>query len=144
MRTFTLPEAQTLIPVLDALLQRAQAAASIASAREHSLQSLHQSIFLAGGMRVDLLRVATLKGEHDKAVEEARSTLGEIDEIGVDVKDLHTGLLEFPFQLEDDVVLLLWTQGDPSITAWRTADQSYDDRQPLDDRFLPGSDNRPH
>ena len=144
MRTFTLPEAQTLIPVLDALLQRAQAAAGIATAREHSLQSLHQSIFLAGGMRVDLLRVATIKGEHEKAVEDARTTLGEIDEIGVDVKDLHTGLLEFPFQLDEDVVLLCWTQGEPSITAWRTSDQSYDDRQPLDDRFLPGTNDRPH
>ena len=41
MRTFTLPEAQTLIPVLDSLLQRAQSAAGVATAREHSLQSLH-------------------------------------------------------------------------------------------------------
>ncbi len=143
MRTFTLPEAQTLIPVLDSLLQRAQAAAGIATAREHSLQALHQAIFLSGGMRVDLLRVAKLKGEHDKAVEEARKTLGEIDEIGVEVKDLHTGLLEFPFQLDDDVVHLCWTQGETTITAWRAADQTYDDRQPLDERFSRGND-RPH
>ncbi len=144
MRTFTLPEAQTLIPVLNTLLQRAQTAAGVANAREHSLQSLHQSIFLAGGMRVDLLRVAKIKGEHEKAVEDARSTLGEIDEIGVDVKDLHIGLLEFPFQLDEDVVLLCWTQGDTSITAFRTADQTFDERQPLDDRFLPGNTDRPH
>lgn len=144
MRTFTLPEAQTLIPVLDALLQRAQTAAGVASAREDTLQSLHQSIFLAGGMRVDLLRVATIKGEHDKAVEDARTTLGEIDEIGVDVKDLHTGLLEFPFQLDEDVVLLCWTQGETGITAYRTADQAFEDRQPLDERFLPGGTDRMH
>ena len=144
MRTFTLPEAQTLIPVLDALLQRAQAAAGVATAREHTLQSLHQSIFLSGGMRVDLLRVAAIKGEHDKAVEEARNTLGEIDEIGVEVKDLHTGLLEFPFQLDEDIVHLCWTQGERSITAYRTADQTFDDRQPLDDRFLGGGNSRPH
>ena len=94
-------------------------------------------------MRVDLVRVAKLKGEHDKAVEEARNTLGEIDEIGVEVKDLHTGLLEFPFQLDEEVVLLCWTQGEASITAWRTAEQTFDERQPLDDRFLRGND-RPH
>ena len=75
-------------------------------------------------------------------MKEARDTLGEIGEIGVEVKDLHTGLLEFPFQLEDEVVMLCWIQGETSITAWRTAEQSYDDRQPLDERFSPGE--RPH
>ena len=94
-------------------------------------------------MRVDLLHVATLKGEHDKAVEEARTTLGEIDEIGVEVKDLHVGLLEFPYLLEDDIVHLCWTQGEPNITAWRAPDQSFEDRQALDDRFTRGND-RPH
>ncbi len=143
MRTFTLAEAQALIPVLNSLLQRAQACAGVATAREHTLQSLHQAIFLAGGMRVDLVHVARLKSEHDKAVEDARSTLGEIDEIGVEVKDLHTGLLEFPFQLGDDIVHLCWMQGETTITAWRASDGGDDDRQPLDDRFSRGND-RPH
>ena len=142
MRTFTLPEAQRLIPLLDSLLQRAQSAAGIATAREHTLQSLHQAIFLNGGMRVDLLQVGRLKGEQEKAVEDARNTLGEISEIGVEVKDLHTGLLEFPFQLDEEVVLLCWTQGESNITNWRSADQSFDDRQPIDDRFTRGE--RPH
>lgn len=100
-RTFTLPEAQALIPVVNALLKRAQAAAG-----------------------------------------EARESIGEIDEIGVHVKDLDTGLLEFPFQLEDQIVLLCWIQGETAIQAWRTLDQSYDERQPLDDRFTRGE--RPH
>ena len=141
-RTFTLPEAQALIPVLNALLKRAQAAAAIATAREHVLQSLHHAIFLAGGMRVDLLKVSRLKAEHDKSVSEARESISEIDEIGVELKDLDTGLLEFPFQLEDQVVLLCWIQGEDTIHNWRTADQSYDQRQPLDDRFTRGE--RPH
>ncbi len=142
MRTFTLPEAQRLLPLLDSLLQRAQSAAGVATAREHTLQSLHQAIFLNGGMRVDLLQVGRIKGEQEKAVEDARNTLGEISEIGVEVKDLHTGLLEFPFQLDEEVVLLCWTQGESNITNWRSAEQSFDDRQPIDDRFTRGE--RPH
>ena len=142
MRTFTLPEAQRLLPLLDSLLQRAQSAAGVATAREHTLQSLHQAIFLNGGMRVDLLEVGRLKGEQEKAVDDARNILGEIGEIGVEVKDLHTGLVEFPFQLEEEVVLLCWTQGESSITAWRSAEQGFDDRQPIDDRFTRGE--RPH
>ena len=142
MRTFTLPEAQTLLPVLSSLLERAQEAAGTATEREHTLQGLHQAIFINGGMHVDLLHVARLKGEQERAVAEARDTLKEIEEIGVSVKDLQIGLLEFPFQLEDEVVLLCWEQGQAAITTWRTAEQDPSDRQPLDDRFT--RPDRPH
>ena len=88
MRTFTLPEAQTLIPILDSLLQRAQAAAAVATSREHAMQSLSQAIFLSGGLRVDLAEVARIKAEHNTAVGEAKDTLEEISAIGVEVRDL--------------------------------------------------------
>ncbi|WP_419805782.1 DUF2203 domain-containing protein [Terriglobus sp.] len=142
MRTFTLPEAQTLLPVLSALLERAQTAAGTAAARETTLQSLHQAIFLNGGMHIDLLHVARLKGEQERAVAEARDSLQEIDDIGVSVKDLQHGLLEFPFQLDEEVVLLCWEQGQSTITTWRTTEQDPSDRQPLDDRFT--RPERPH
>jgi hypothetical protein len=112
MRTFTLPEAQTLLPVLDALLQRAQAAATVATARQNALRGLSQAIFLSGGLRVDLPEVARIKAEHTAAITEAKDTLEEISSIGVEVHDLASGLLEFPFQLEDEVVMLCWLQGD--------------------------------
>jgi hypothetical protein len=135
MRTFTLAEAQTLLPVLDALLQRAQAAAAVATTREHALQALSQAIFLSGGLRVDLPQAARVKAEHATAVGEARDTLEEIAAIGVEVHDLVSGLLEFPFQLGEDVVMLCWLQGDANITQWHEAEAGWDERQPLDDRF---------
>jgi hypothetical protein len=135
MRTFTLPEATTLLPVLNALLQRAQAAAAVANTREEALQALSQAIFLSGGLRVDLVEVAKLKAEHSTAVDQARDTLQEITEVGVEVRDLRIGLLEFPFQLGDEVVMLCWLQGETAITEWRTAESRLDDRRPLDERF---------
>lgn len=142
MRTFTLPEAQMLLPVLDSLLTRAQAAASVATGREMAMQSLSQAIFLSGGFRVDLPHVARLKGEHGKAVSEARELLDEISATGVEVRDLNSGQLEFPFQLEEEVVMLCWNQGSKHITEWHAAEAGWDDRQPLDDRFTRG--DRPH
>jgi hypothetical protein len=135
MRTFTLAEAQTLLPVLDSLLQRAQAAATIATTREHALQALSQAIFLSGGLRVDLPQAARVKAEHATAVGEARDTLEEIAEIGVEIRDLSSGLLEFPFQLGDDVVMLCWLQGESNITQWHEAEAGWEERQPLDERF---------
>ena len=138
MRTFTLPEAQTLLPVLDSLLQRAQAAATVATTRENALQGLSQAIFLSGGLRVDLPEVARIKAEHAAAIVEAKDTLEEISAIGVEVHDLASGLLEFPFQLEDEIVMLCWLQGDKNITQWHKAEAGWDERQPLDDRFTRG------
>ena len=138
MRTFTVDEAQRLLPVLDSLLQRAQAAAAVGAAREHTLQALSQAIFLSGGLRVDLAEVARLKSEHTAAVTQARDVLEEIDSIGVEVKDLMTGLLEFPFQLDEEVVMLCWLQGQEKITAWHSAEAGWDERQPLDERFSGG------
>ena len=138
MRTFTVDEAQRLLPVLDSLLQRAQAAAAVGAAREHALQALSQAIFLSGGLRVDLAEVARLKGEHNAAVSQAKDALEEISSIGVEVRDLMTGLLEFPFQLDEDVVMLCWLQGEAKITAWHTAEAGWDERQPLDERFSGG------
>jgi hypothetical protein len=138
MRTFTLPEAQTLVPILDSLLQRAQASAAVATAREHAMQSLSHAIFLSGGLRVDLADVARIKAEHSTAVTEARDTLEEISAIGVEVRDLDTGLLEFPFQLDEDVVMLCWLQGQKNITEWHAAEAGWDERKPLDERFTRG------
>lgn len=138
MRTFTLPEAQTLLPVLDALLQRAQASAAVATSRENALQGLAQAIFLSGGLRVDLAEVARIKAEHTAAVTQAKDTLEEISAIGVEVHDLASGLLEFPFQLEDEIVMLCWLQGEKNITQWHKAEAGWDERQPLDDRFTRG------
>lgn len=138
MRTFTLPEAQTLLPILDALLQRAQAAAAVGAAREHALQALSQAIFLSGGLRVDLAEVARIKAEHNTAVSEARDALEEINAIGVEVRDLAAGLLEFPFQLDDDIVMLCWLQGQKNITEWHPAEAGWEERKPLDARFTRG------
>jgi hypothetical protein len=138
MRTFTLAEAHTLLPVLDALLQRAQAAAAVATSREHALQSLSQAIFLSGGLRVDLPQVARIKAEHATAVGEAKDTLDEISSIGVEIRDLVSGLLEFPFQLGDEVVMLCWLQGEANITQWHEAEAGWDERRPLDERFTRG------
>lgn len=135
MRTFTLQEAQTLLPLVENLLVRAQDAARKASERENAIQQLSQSIYLSGGMRVDVTRALNIKNEHEKAVTEARDALAEIDAIGVQIKDLEKGLLDFPFELDGKIVLLCWLQGEPTITHWHSLEAGFAGRQPIDGRF---------
>ena len=119
-KTFTLEEAKTLLPVLGALLRRAREAAVRAGGFEAEMQELSQKIFLSGGMHVDVPAAARRRAERDKAVQEARSTIEEIEEIGARVGDMEDGRLEFPYLLDGREVLLCWTLGDEDeIKQWR-------------------------
>ena len=133
-KTFTLHEAQTLLPVLEALLRRAQAAGARAGELEMEMQELSQRIFMAGGMRVDVAHAARRRAERERALQEARDTLAEMDEIGVQVKDLEKGLLDFPSVMDGRDVLLCWMQGESEIGYWHTPEDGFAGRKPLDVR----------
>jgi hypothetical protein len=141
MRTFSLNEAQTMLPVLEALLRRAIASNAKAVAVEEVIAALNQRIFLSGGMHVDVAQAARRRGEREIAIREAKDTLAEIDAIGVQVKDLDAGLLDFPFKLDDQVVLLCWRMGESSIEHWHSMESGFKGRKPVDGRFKRGKGN---
>ena len=135
MKTFTLDEAQSLLPVVESLLKRAIESKRAAEEVERGLADLVRKIFLSGGMRVDTASLAERKAELEKNVKMARESLAEIDAIGVQVKDLETGLLDFPCRIDDQVVLLCWRMGEPAIEHWHTTESGFQGRQPVDERF---------
>jgi hypothetical protein len=143
-KTFTVAEAQTLLPVLGSLLRRAQTMAERADDLEGEMQSLNHRIFLSGGMHVDLVAAARRRGEHDKAAQAAKDTLAEIDAIGVKVQDLGEGLLDFPCQLGGEMVMLCWKMGEQMITHWHGLEEDYGARKPLDSRFDKSERERPN
>jgi len=134
-KTFTLGEAQTVLPVVEALLRRAQTAGARAGELEMEMQELNQRIFLAGGMHVDVTSAARRRAERDKSVQEAKDTLAEIDAIGVQVKDLEEGLLDFPCIIDGRTVLLCWKLGEKEIGYWHSPEDGFAGRKPLDSRF---------
>ncbi|WP_263383487.1 DUF2203 domain-containing protein [Granulicella arctica] len=143
-KTFTLSEAQTLLPVLESLFRRARDSAQRAHNFEAEMQDLSQRIYLAGGMHVDVVAAARRRAERDKAAQLAKDTLVEIDEIGVTVQDFEEGLLDFPCQIDGSTVLLCWRVGEVAITHWHTADEGSEERRPLDARFHRTDRERPN
>jgi hypothetical protein len=147
MKTFTLDEAQSLLPVLESLLKRALAGKQDAEAVEEKLGELSRRIYLSGGMKVDVASVVRQRAEMDAHLSRVKETIAEIDSIGVQVKDLDSGLLDFPFRLDDEVVLLCWRMGETSIEHWHTLESGFKGRKPVDDRFRRGKPfgpNRPN
>lgn len=141
-KTFTLQEAQTLVPVLEALLKRARAAALRGAELELEMRRLSHRIFLAGGMHVNVAGAARRRAEREKASQETKDTIAEIEAIGVRVQDLEIGLLEFPSPMDGREVLLCWRLGDAAITHWREAEDGVEERRSLDGRFGRGERER--
>lgn len=144
MKTFSLEEAQTLVPVLESLMKNARESKTTAEDIAGELQALSQRIFLNGGTLVHIAEVARQRARHDKAIQQVKDTLAEIDSIGVQVKDLDSGLLDFPCQLGEDVVLLCWKLGEPEIQHWHTMDAGFSGRQAVDDRFRRSRKQKPN
>jgi hypothetical protein len=135
MKTFTLEEAQALLPVLESLLKRAIEGKQAAEQVESGLSELARRIYISGGMKVDVGSVAKQRAEMEADLLRVRESIAEIDAIGVQVKDLDGGLLDFPCRLDDQIVLLCWRMGEPSIEHWHTMEEGFQGRQPVDDRF---------
>src|SRR6202167_792499 len=91
-RTFTLDQAQSLLPVLESLLRAAIGGKKVMEEGEAEAQELSHRIFLKGGTYVNVVAVARRKAERARAEQRAKDALSEIDSIGVQVKDLDIGL----------------------------------------------------
>jgi hypothetical protein len=137
-KTFTLSEAQTLLPVLQSLLRRAQAASARANELEREMQALSQRIFLSGGMHINVQQAARRRAAREKATQETKDTLAEIDAIGVRVQDFDAGLLDFPCVVDGRMVLLCWRLGEPAIAHWHAEEDGFAGRQPVEMLFGKG------
>jgi len=135
MKTFTLEEAQSLLPVMESLLKRAMEGKEAAEEVEALLSELARRIYVSGGMTVDVGKVAKQRAEMESHMQRVRESIAEIDSIGVQVKDIESGLLDFPCRLDDQVVLLCWRMGETSIDHWHSVDSGFQGRQPVDERF---------
>lgn len=55
-----------------------------------------------------------------------------LEELGVVVKDLDLGLLDFPAEREGSEVLLCWHVGEDAVAFWHGLDEGYAGRKPID------------
>ena len=134
-RSFTLDEAQSLLPVLESLLRTAIDGKKLIETVDAELQDLAHRVFLSGGLLVNIIQVARRKAEREKTIQRVKDTLAEIDSTGVQVKDLDIGLLDFPCQVEGRTVLLCWKLGENGITHWHDTSEGFAGRKPIDEKI---------
>ncbi len=137
-RTFTLAEAEALLPVLESLLRSAMQSKALIEEVDAELEGLKSRIFVNGGTFVNVLAVSKRNNEREKAIQRAKDAVAEIDAAGVQVKDLDIGLLDFPCQVGDEIILLCWKMGEQGITHWHSTSEGFAGRKPIDERIIRG------
>lgn len=134
-RTFTVAEAQTLLPILESLLKQAIQGKKLIEEVDAELQETAHRVFLNGGTLVNVVHLARRKAEREKAIQRIKDAVAEIDATGVQVKDLDIGLLDFPCTVEGEIILLCWKLGEEKITHWHNTSEGFAGRKPIDDRI---------
>ena len=134
-RSFTLEEAEKLLPVLEFLLLTAIDGKKLIESVDAELQDLAHRIFLSGGLRVNIIHMARRKAEREKTIQRVKDALAEIDSTGVQVKDIDIGLLDFPCQVDGRTVLLCWKLAEKGITHWHSTSEGFAASKPIDEKI---------
>lgn len=134
-RRFTLFEAESLIPSVDPLLRKAIDLKSRYDQAERVIQAHTQRILLMGGLMVDRAPVQAARDRREQAAEKLREAIEEVQGYGCVVKDLETGLIDFPTLFRGREVYLCWKLGEPSIAFWHGMDEGFAGRKAIDQEF---------
>ncbi|EIT86810.1 DivIVA family protein [Fictibacillus macauensis ZFHKF-1] len=109
MKYFTVEEANQLIPVISKELEELQALQRSFAQFYDELERVKKSDnppddhFFQLESNLDLM-------EH-----EAQARIQAIHSLGVELKDIYDGLVDFPAIIDDEEVLLTWRQGEPTV-----------------------------
>jgi hypothetical protein len=141
-RTFTLEEAQALLPILESLLRTAIDGKKLIEAVDTELQEVAHRVFLNGGTLLKIVSLARRKAERQKALQRVKDAVAEIHAAGVQVKDLDMGLLDFPCAVSGEVVLLCWKLGENKITHWHSTTEGFAGRKLIDERISKAGDKK--
>lgn len=130
MRYFTLEEATAALPQVRPLVEEmVQAYRRLRGSQER----LHDGTGVASGngRHQEAAAVAGLEGDVGSSAAAVSRCLERLEEIGVQVKDLDVGLVDFPARRGDETVLLCWHLAEERIGYWHGTDEGYAGRKPL-------------
>jgi hypothetical protein len=135
-RFFTLLEAEGFLPEVERLLRSSIQAKQDYESGDAELNQMAQRITLMGGILVRREEVVASRTRKDSSARVLKAAMERIEEIGCQVKDLETGLIDFPTLYRDQEVYLCWKLGEASISFWHHIEDGFRGRQPINSDFL--------
>lgn len=129
-KLFTVDEANATLPLVRAIVQdvvtlaqdvveRRRRLAALRSGRKHESRNVYS----------DELAQVERELEHDR--ERLMEFAQELLALGVELKDVLTGLVDFPANKEGRVVYLCWKLGETEVAHWHELDAGFEGRREI-------------
>jgi hypothetical protein len=130
MRHFTPEEANAELAHVRPLVER------LVSTRQEHAAALERQEQLEGKIRgngggIPPAELASATAEVDALARRLARIVDEITSHGAQVKDLDSGLVDFPALHAGETVLLCWQLGEDDIGWWHRVDDGFEGRRPL-------------
>jgi hypothetical protein len=130
VRFFTPDEANALLPRVRPLAARMVAHAGALRAAEERRAELQEHIAGNGG-DITQSDVAEVTAAVASEVSALTAIVTEVQELGVQVKDVDIGLVDFPSLRDGEEILLCWRLGEDEVAFWHGLEEGYAGRKPL-------------
>jgi hypothetical protein len=130
VRHFTPEEANAALSQVRPLVER------MVEHRRAHVEALERQEELEGRIRgngggIPPALLAETAAEVERHARELAHAVDDIVDLGVEVKDLDEGLVDFPAQRRGETVLLCWQLGEDEIRYWHTPQEGFSGRRPL-------------
>ena len=125
-RIYSIEEANALIPQVRAVLLQL-------AVEQRRLDASHAEMHRqldANGDPDSAAAAVRQESEVAEIREGMRTLLVHLAEMGVELRDVEMGLLDFPGERDGAPVWLCWRLADPSVAYWHATDEGYASRKP--------------
>lgn len=102
-----------------------------------ALVELREKFEAAAAVRASLARIAAGNG-HSRTQDREKRTLARVAELleriqewGLELRDVATGLVDFPAEMDGRPAYLCWRLGEPEVAHWHSPDDGFQGRRPL-------------
>jgi hypothetical protein len=125
MKLFTVEEANELLPTVRRVVEKIRGAhAQVAASQEKARAAADGAALGGGGMAGG--------AQYVRALTTLAGRVGQLEELGVQLKDYERGLVDFPSLRDGRLVLLCWQWGEGDyIEWWHDLEAGFGGRQPL-------------
>ena len=124
-----------MIPRVEPLLREALAANSEYQEAEQSIRAITERVILMGGVTMRRDEARASRSRRDSAATRLHEAVQRVQELGCVVKDLDTGLVDFPTMFRGQQVCLCWKLGEPAIGFWHGLEEGFAGRKAIDQDF---------
>lgn len=133
-RIFTVTEANNALPLVRAIVQDITDLARDLRERHERLARMKPSDrfrLLSEAHEEELQQVRT---DLERGQEKMEEFVRELAQLGVELKDYFTGLIDFPSLMNGRQIYLCWRLGEPEVAHWHELEAGFAGRQELPSR----------